>query len=231
MTKKLIFLSFIVLSILISSTLINLDKAKATSLNVQEFSNQFISENAHFTPLINFKEFKITYKEILIKADVSNSFVELNHAQQFGFLSSYVKHLRYYLRTELKSPHLRTKSINIICKTKDQTYKLTNCIPDKKVEVKSDSELYIDNKLILGSKEHKILMEQYLHKNPQFDFIDQDIEIIRYATKLFNKLTVGGNYYNHKKDSKVILDLVTEKFGITEQEYSNIYKKYFFLFE
>ncbi|MFS0781719.1 hypothetical protein [Bacillus sp. 1P06AnD] len=229
MLKKMIILSGLLLFLTQGiSTYFSLHKVQATTKHLEQYTYELLSSKT-LSNLITFVDCQIKDKEILVHVELSEEFSDLSHKANYGYLAYYAKHLRYTLRQDLDVLPFQFYDITIIGNHDNKTYSLHNFIPDKSVKVKTKTNLYINNDLAYSSKHYKIDINRYKTLNPQI--VGEDVEIVNYAISLFKKITTGGKYYNHEKDSRAILDSVTKKFGITPDQYTKIYMKYFFLME
>ncbi|MFS0782188.1 hypothetical protein [Bacillus sp. 1P06AnD] len=228
MFKKTILSLTILLFLLLGiSTIFTLHNVHATTKQLENYTHALLGEQLR--SLLSFEDCEIQGQEIIIKTKLHENFSQLDVKSRYGYLSFYAKHLRYSLRNQSTYNVTQYFDIKIIGSYNNTIYVLHNYVPDKKVKVKSKSSLFINDALVYNSTQYKKDINRYRSNNR--DFIDHDEQILSYAINLFNTITTNGKYYNHKKDAKIILDMVTDKFQITPEEYEKIYLKYFFLTE
>ncbi|WP_042351298.1 hypothetical protein [Bacillus massiliigorillae] len=228
--KSLVLLILIVMIIIPSSELLRPDQLPKHLKTVEVVTAQILEEYYPNKILYNPK-LKIKNQSIHIYFQVHKDFESLNSLEKFVNFELFSKHFRFILFSTKNDAGLQNFDIHISADYNDNLYDYFNVVQNKHLIFSTESNLSCNKKTIFTSsqfKEHsQMLTDDYLIE--EFNG-HSDLDIFNYAIDFFKLLTKNAKYYNPETDNNLILQAVTEKYGITREEYVKIYKKYYLLY-
>lgn len=192
--------------------------------NVKEITNRLV-QSISFKDQIESAHAQYMNKKAKIRVDILliDTFDNLDMIRQFSILDYFNKQLRYFMRNGQYTSSLHTNRIDIYAQTPTNNFYLHNIIPDNKNFTKNYSTFYINQQKMYTTG----MLKQHLTKTMTYQFkSSKEEDVIKYATQFFNTLTQSGKYYNPKVDSSIILNAVSDKFGINAEEFDTLYQKY-----
>ncbi|MFS0784764.1 hypothetical protein [Bacillus sp. 1P06AnD] len=191
----------------------NIEKICSALTNSISFKNYLKDADSHY----DHREQLIT-----IKLDLENTFDNLDHSRQFGFLEYYNKQFRYFMRQGLFTSSLFDCDLIINARTDNNRYYLQNTLPIKNSPTSGESVFYKNDDKLLTTSKYKKIYKEYLKNDPE-SYRDQ--EVLEYAYKFYSMLTRSGKYFKPKRDAPIILNTIQDKFDISPPEFDEIYKK------
>ncbi|WP_042351310.1 hypothetical protein [Bacillus massiliigorillae] len=200
-------------------------KKHRDSKAIQDYVNSLVQQGVLLNESLKVSDAFIDNGKIEFHFDITSKFEQLTTEIQYAYLDYLAKNIRYKLRdSKITSNTYQYLDMIFLCKSQTKTYEYKNVLLSKSQPVFSEGTLYLNNEQIYTAPQFKAFIQQAepLDKPTSFEK-----EVFDYAVNLFKQLTVGGKYYNYDRDSKVIVDIVTKKFGISYKQYSEIYQKQF----
>ncbi|WP_042350805.1 hypothetical protein [Bacillus massiliigorillae] len=200
-----------------------------TKSNILDQSTLQVVENIYFSNLFYNPNVRFSDQTIYIDLEVDRNILELKPVEQFMKFEIFTRRLRFILKnhSNVNGATLSSKNIIINAQSTRNSFIFNSKSLNKKLIYLTDSYLLLNQKIIFSSSEFNRVSRSYfsniIEKVNGYD----DIEIIRYARKLFEIMTSNGKYYDPKKDNKLILDAICDKFNITNDEYFKIENKYY----
>ncbi|WP_042351566.1 hypothetical protein [Bacillus massiliigorillae] len=169
--------------------------------------------------------------KILIKVKLNDNYDNLDLNSQFAVLEYINRQLRYLLLIKNKNPEISepiyNSQLQINGQTHSNVYLLNNNKLGKESILNSRSTFLKNNKRIFSTDlNQSMTILQKVNLN-----IDQkNKDIIEYTNYFYNSLTHYGRYYDPVTDHKIILNVISNKFLISNDEIAKIYLKYYFQF-
>ncbi|WP_042349899.1 hypothetical protein [Bacillus massiliigorillae] len=221
MKRKVIIFSISFL-ILTTMCLLHIVESSGTVSDLKKVANEIIQSNS-LNYLIENIDVQYSYSTIEINLELKNQYDELETINQFAVFEYFQRQLRHYLLTSDNQNTLHISDLKLIGNTDSNKYLLSSEIPNKKlVHYKTENLFYINNK-----KSYNTSTLNHLLYNSRKDKAELELEVLNYADNKFRLITSAGHDYTHKTDSKIILDMISQKFGITHEEFHDIYFHYY----
>ena len=182
-----------------------------------------IIEDITYIPSVEGIQFVVEFKEYFSKAPV---------LEQFGFLNAYMIKLREYLNASEWNSCWRQENIILISNNLNTEYKYVSACWNKEVKADSYNEtFYVDGEIAYTSSQYSVNKKEYIvHLQEEYINGYSDWEIMKYTVSVFNLITYGGQVLTLENDGKQIIKEITERYGITEKQFGEIYRKYFIVF-
>lgn len=171
--------------------------------------------------------------ELLLEVQLKDSFTELSTLEQFAYLDVYCELIRKYINTSKLNSELTEKDIILTSSNLGDVYKYQSTCWNNGVKMKNYyGILYVNDEKAYSQEQYKA------HISNHNDCLEEefyngysDLEIMKYALTVFNLITYGGEMRTLESDNKQITDEVIERFGITQDDFRKIYKKYHYQFQ
>ncbi|MBD3109534.1 hypothetical protein IEO70_14390 [Bacillus sp. AGMB 02131] len=176
-----------------------------------------------YTPGSDSVQFVVEFSDVYGKAPL---------LEQYGFLDAYMIKLREYMSASELNNSLKLEDIELISTNLGTEYKFVSANWHKDVKSNSYNEtLYVNGEVAYTDSQYTAAKKEYiagLHE----EYINgySDLEIMKYTVSVFKLITYGGEVITIGEDSRQIVRTITERYGITKKEFSQIYRKYFLLF-
>lgn len=179
---------------------------------------------------------EITYKpgtdQIRFAVELSDYYDKASVIEQFGFLDAYMIKLREYLNASKYNDCREQEDIVLFSTNLGTEYKFVNACWNKDVKTNSYNEtLFVDGEVAYTDSEYADVKKEYiagLHE----EYINgySDLEIMKYTVSVVKLITYGGAVLPLGEDNRQTVKTITERYGITENEFRQIYRKYFLLY-
>ncbi|WP_042348592.1 hypothetical protein [Bacillus massiliigorillae] len=221
MGRKSVFfyVSLIVLTIIY---LLHIFESSRNVSNLKKVANE-IRQSYPFNYFIENIDIQYSHFTTEINLELINQYDELELINQFAIFEYFQRQLRHFLLTGDYQNPLHISDFKLVGNTDSNKYFLSSDIPENRtVHYNVENFFYINNK----KSYHTNTLDNSLY-NKLKDEGKFDLEVLQYADCMFRLITSGGRNYIHKTDEKIILDSISEKFGITHEEFNHIYYKYY----
>lgn len=232
MAKKIICFSLLA-TILFISTVDHIHSYKADkNINLlQESSLQVIEQLA--APMTAQHDLHIEIQNNRIHLEF-NHLEQLNNLQPvyaFGYFEFFSKQLRFALLNHNIKNNFYSFDLVITASSNNHIYEYTSTLPNEQFIYATNSHLLKNEETIYTSTEFKKNKERLLStlSNEKTNGYDE-LDIYRYGERFFRVLTTNGKYFNPETDKELIIQALQDKFGITREQYNQIYNKYFLFF-
>ncbi|MGM9924191.1 MAG: hypothetical protein ACI35R_08095 [Bacillus sp. (in: firmicutes)] len=217
---KKIFIAISLLIVLVSSILY-LTKYIRNDRNLRQIVSE-IAQSDDFSHLIDGTDILYEQSAIKITIQLKDQFDSLKGMEQCAIFEFFHRRLRNFLLTGEYQNSFYYSAFKLVGQTSDHTYFLRTPVPDHQVIYDIKSTFYIDG---IASHYTHDLVNQITNYIDEHHGDAKEIEILRYTAKVFYLLTSSGKYYNDKADKTVILDSVSKKYGITHEEFMDIFNR------
>jgi len=233
-SKKKLFILIIILffslsvavGIKIRTTVVKKDKELDEIVNV-------VSNYRYVSEIMNVVSYEQHNDEILIEVQLKDSFATLSTLVQFARLDAYCESIRKYMNVSRMNSDSCTKDLILISSNLGDDYRYESTCWNNEVKMKdSYGVFYVNDELVYSQEQYETyksnhndsLVEEYYNGY-------SDSEIMKYTVTVFNLITYGGEIRTLESDNNQIVDEVTERFGITEEDFRKIYKKYYYQYQ
>ncbi len=159
---------------------------------------------------------------IIIQADMSEKFENLTIEKQFEALYLYTTRVYHFWQYGLKAPSFWDTDLHFYGMTDSKTYQL-NLNPTTYNTDLFQSGLKIDGVMVYNLKQFQEKIDQMDKNDEEYKYAK---EVIEYSEYFFNLLTSYGHDFNPRKDVDLIFEAVYHKYGITVEQFMELYKKY-----
>ena len=159
---------------------------------------------------------------VVIQADMTETFENLTVEKQFEALYLYATTVYSFSQYGLKTPSFWNVDLHFYGMTDSNTYKLA-LNTDTCCNVLSRGTLTINGDLAYDSNQFEQKYGQINKNDAEYKYAK---EVIEYSEYFFNLLTSYGRDFNPLKDVDLILDAVFQKYGITIEQFMDLYKRY-----
>ncbi|WP_042351598.1 hypothetical protein [Bacillus massiliigorillae] len=222
--KLKISLLFILLSLVLVIVIYIFNKGKDIK-NVDNITNR-LTKSISFEEYINSAKSVYKFKEntIHINLESNGSFENLDLNEKLILLEYFAKQLRYFIHIGMDTISSQNVKITIETITKNNEFQVMNEVPYKKAYEASESTFFINGKYNKTSRLLRMAIHNEIAKDPNSA---HELEIIDYAKYIYNLITSNGKYYDYERDTPIILDAIQEKYGVTLEEFDEIYMKHY----
>lgn len=214
------------MGIKIRTTVVKKDKELDEIVNV-------VSNYHYVSEIMNVVSYEQHNDEILIEVQLKDSFATLSTLVQFARLDAYCESIRKYMNVSRMNSDSCTKDLILISSNLGDDYRYESTCWNNEVKMKdSYGVFYVNDELVYSQEQYETyksnhndsLVEEYYNGY-------SDSEIMKYTVTVFNLITYGGEIRTLESDNNQIVDEVTERFGITEEDFRKIYKKYYYQYQ
>ena len=214
------------MGIKIRTTVVKKDKELDEIVNV-------VSNYRYVSEIMNVVSYEQHNDEILIEVQLKDSFATLSTLVQFARLDAYCESIRKYMNVSRMNSDSCTKDLILISSNLGDDYRYESTCWNNEVKMKdSYGVFYVNDELVYSQEQYETyksnhndsLVEEYYNGY-------SDSEIMKYTVTVFNLITYGGEIRTLESDNNQIVDEVTERFGITEEDFRKIYKKYYYQYQ
>ncbi|WP_042349892.1 hypothetical protein [Bacillus massiliigorillae] len=229
MNKKYIFLLPLLLIITLSSDS-SATYNKNKQIKILEQSAFQIIEKHYLLNLFSNPRFSIDNRTIYIELDIDRKISNMATIEQFMNFKMFTQKLRVILNnhSNKKANFLSRKDVIIYGKFDENTFVYDSILPNKNLILSYESYFSINKKIIFSSSEFKRVTNQHI-SNTSIEKVNgyDDIDVHRYARRLFTLITKNGKYYNPDQDDPLIVEATCDKFNLTAEELADIDNKYY----
>ncbi len=202
---------------------------KADNFIFKEFANQ-LNDSFEINEYIDHISYDDFDSSIIFNLQFNKKFSELPVYNQFSVLYTYCKHLRFHIMNYDEKRFLLNRNIYLMGNYNDLTFQFDYVTQREGLtSFKPKAVLSINGKPVYEERQY-ITLTKNLGCNMETNYINghSDKEIMEYASRIFNLITNYGSDVEIERDFDVVLNEVIDKFTITFEDYSRIYKKYYF---
>lgn len=229
MNKKYIFLLPLLLIITISSDS-SATYNKNKKINILKQSTLQIIDKHYLLNLFSNPRVNIDNRTIYIELDVDRKISNMSTIEQFMNFNMFTKKLRVILNnhSNKNANALSRKDVIIYGKFDKNTFVYDSTVPNKNLILFYESYLSLNQKIIFSSSEFNRVAYQHI-SNTSIEKVNgyDDIDVHRYARRLFKIITKNGKYYNPDQDDKLIVNATCDKFNLSAEELADIDNKYY----
>ena len=216
MKKRLFFCAFF-LFLFTGFIYLALDQVKIQHLKKITYD---IAKSEYFNTIIESANTRKKQSTIRIRVTLADQYDDLKLIDQFAVFEFLNRQIRYDLLTKDFENPFYNNDFEIIGQTSSNNYRYSNPVSHKQLAENAESIFQKNGYDVYNRRTFK--NEFYKKYSPNI----QEFTVLKYAEKMFSLISSGGKYHNHHSDSIVIYDAVEKRFGITKQEYDNIFRKY-----
>ncbi|WP_042351506.1 hypothetical protein [Bacillus massiliigorillae] len=200
-------------------------------LSTLEQSTLQTIEKHYLLNLFSNPKVRIKNQTIYIDLNVDKKISNITPLEQFMNFKMFTRKLRFILKNHSSEygDALSRKDIIIRGKSGKNTFVYDSTLSNKKLIYFYESHLSINQKIVFSSSEFKRVINQYSNSTSYIEKVNgyDDLDIHKYARRLFDVMTKNGKYYNPATDDQLILEAICKKFNITAEEYHKIDNKYY----
>ncbi|WP_050614930.1 hypothetical protein [Bacillus testis] len=192
-----------------------------------------MAEKPIFKKYIHGHRFEYSKDTIKVYLSLDEAFNDLSKMDRYIQLSMFHKGLRYNLKnTYTLTPannHLFKKDIQLCAKIGTVEYLFRNVKQHKEATYVTTGLLKINNERltemeVIRSPEIKKYYSPFIQDKTSNGHLEKDV--FAYMVRFFNKMTLNFSAINAKTDYNSLLEAITNKFGICEEEIKEIYIKW-----
>lgn len=199
-------------------------------LIVLEQSTLQAIEKHYLLNLFSNPRVNINNQTIYIELDIDREILNFEPIDQFKNFKMFTRNIRFILKNHYNQfgDSLSRKNIIIRGQSDENIFVYDSKLPNKNIIYLYESNLSLNQNIVFSSSEFKRLTYQFT-SNSYIERVNgyNDLDIHRYARRLFNVMTKNGKYYNPHKDDKLLLKAICDKFNISPEEFTIIDNKYF----
>ena len=162
---------------------------------------------------------------VVIQADMTETFENLTVEKQYEALYFYATTVYSFWQYGLQTPSFWNVDLHFYGMTDSDTYKLA-LNTDTCCTVLSRCTLTINGDLAYDFQQFEQKLSQVNKDDAEYKYAR---EVIEYSEYFFNLLTSYGRDFNSLKDVSLILNAVFQKYGITLEQFMDLYKRYAFV--
>ena len=162
--------------------------------------------------------------------ELKEEFMNLSTFEQFGLFHLFCKQFRFKMMYTDQMDQLVHEDLYITAVYKDEVFEYEVIVSNKQTKVlNTNATLIVNNESVYTESQFMDEAEVQLEKIG-VEYVNgfSDSEIIEFARRMFRLVTVDGKDIEELKNSlRLVTNAVMEEFGITLEEYTKIYKKYY----
>ena len=163
--------------------------------------------------------------ELVLDVQFKDSFTALSTIEQFAYLDAYCESIRKYINASKLTSEYGRVDIILTSSNLSDVYKYHNTCWNRSVY----GVLYMNDEQVYCQKQYTIFKSNFNYSLVEEYFNGySDLEIMKYTVNVYNLITYGGAIRTLDSDNDQIASEVTERFGITQEDFRKIYKKYYY---
>ena len=231
-SKKKVFILIIIFIFFSLSVAVGI-KIRTTVVKKEKELDEIVNTIANYhyvSEIMNDVSYEHNNDEILIEVQFKDSFATLSTLVQFARLDAFCESIRDYMNVSRLNSDSCKKDFILISSNLGDDYRYESTCWNNEVKMKdSYGVLYVNDELVYSQEQYET--HKYNHNDSlEEEFYNgySDLEIMKYIAIVFNLITYEGKVRTPGADNKQIVDEVTERFGITQEDFRKIYKKYYY---
>ncbi|WP_042351423.1 hypothetical protein [Bacillus massiliigorillae] len=159
---------------------------------------------------------------ITIRIELVDPYDDLKVIEQYAVFEYLNRQIRHYLLTGTFQNSFYNYDFNIFGRTKLNNYLYSNPVTQKGLAHATESTFKINEQKVYNKR----TFQNEIHKFRRESLIsNREKEILQYADKIFMLISSAGKYHNHKMDSKIVLNALERKYGMSSDEYEALIER------
>lgn len=177
---------------------------------------------------------KITYvKEdgcVHYNFELTDQFGKLSSMEQFGLFHMFRNQLRFRMMNTEQMEQLLHENLYITSTVNDEVFEYEVRILEKSAQfIKTSDTLRINNEIVYTKSKYLDDVAEIREQN-EIEYVNgySELEIMKFAVRMHKLITIDGKDVKELRNAaRLVTNAVLEEFGITYEQYINIYMKYY----